>query len=709
MNRISILPTILQSKIFLRSGIRLCNGSEFNLEVVPLNKAINASSKAHNWEASFKLLDDALEAGCPVNVVSFGAALAACDRGSFWQHALRLFGRLAVPNNITWNAVISACGRAKRWEHACGLLEQMTESQFQPDIITFNSTMRSLGGAGSSTSRWQLGLALHGQLLTKQLLPSPTTYSTLTKLCAQGNAWHVALLVLQDATAGPADGGNIDAASFTSVLIACARSRRWQRSVQLFSDLTSEKGHGLRPDLACFNAAMSACERGGHWSGALHFMHQMRSDCSIQPDLTSLNTLLSACEKGCKWQEALSIFCVELPQVASETKPFAHNFVVTYGAIFSALTRAAVWPTALTILDDMQKQQLQPGPLHFGSVLAAMSPGYGGPKFTKDVEASVNKHAVTRVLRMLNLSVLDALRRRQNMNNMNVEDAPHDRRQEITKYAVAGMEILLRQVNSEDVTETLKLFRTVVYQPVVACLSLLTSSKNQKEANSVLCNHRLEEQFGLGSYFTGEALRDLGLAHADVAWQRRAEAAALQALHRRLAWRSSTKLRPVDQLIPNSMSFGDCSFLPKQKALAKQLVVWLVYDLMIPVQGSNRLARRFHMTGRPGFACENQSLPTEEVPLSSIFVEHDRGSHAERWALLSVIADLLAEGLRPIDFQSITGTVQLYAVHTPCISCLAAFCQFRSAFPKVLLKVAFQDWSVSRVTMHKVHESSLQK
>merc|ERR1712048_1329460 len=43
-----------------------------------------------------------------------------------------------------------------------------------------------------------------------------------------------------------------------------------------------------------------------------------------------------------------------------------------------------------------------------------------------------------------------------------------------------------------------------------------------------------------------------------------------------------------------------------------------------------------------------------------------------------------------------TGTVRLYSSHTPCISCMACFCQFQRLFPKVKLCVDFDDWRDTR-------------
>ena len=742
MNHVPTFRRVIQRRNIVLCEVRRGNVLDFNASAVPLNKQITANSKTHNWGKSIELLDEALQHGHAVNVVSFGAALAACDRGSFWQHALRLFRCLAspmvspfaTPNNITWNATISACSRAKQWERACGLLAQMTEAQSKPDTITINSTMRSLGGTGSGSSRWQLAVKLCSQLWQNRLLPNLTTWSTVTNLCAQGNAWHVSLFFLQQALAPLAQNGQVrqdqssdwsssdpsnslDAASITSVLIACARSRRWQRSMQLFSEVfsTGRGGYGVKPDLACFNAAMSACERGGHWSGALHLMHQMQNTYFLQPDLTSVNTLLSASEKGAKWQMSLNIFSLHLPSVVSglAAKPSSEDLTVTYTALLSAFTRGAVWPVALSVLDDMQKKQLQPGPLHFGSVLDAMPSKPGSrPKATgryleneMKVEDQPRADVTSRIINLLNLSVFDALHRRQSMD----QNVPREHCQEITKYIVAGVETLLRKVRSEEVAETLNLFREVVYQPVLLCLLLLSKAETQEDRTLALNNVRLEEQFGLGSFFTAEALRDLGFSGSDLTWQKNAELAALHALRERL-WLRSLENNSKNMLVPwtKTTRMSANSLQRPEKALAQQLAVWLAYDLVVPKMGrgdshdGRGQDRHFTMEGRPGFASNQKHLPTDEVPLLSIFVEHDRGNHAERWALLSVIADLLAEGLQPCDFHLVQGTVQLYAVHTPCISCLAAFCQFQSAFPQVSLEVAFKDWFASRETMHQL-------
>lgn len=40
-----------------------------------------------------------------------------------------------------------------------------------------------------------------------------------------------------------------------------------------------------------------------------------------------------------------------------------------------------------------------------------------------------------------------------------------------------------------------------------------------------------------------------------------------------------------------------------------------------------------------------------------------------------------------------TGSVRLFSCHTPCMSCLFVFAQFRAMYPKVRLTVAFMSWT----------------
>jgi len=90
------------------------------------------------------------------------------------------------------------------------------------------------------------------------------------------------------------------------------------------------------------------------------------------------------------------------------------------------------------------------------------------------------------------------------------------------------------------------------------------------------------------------------------------------------------------------------------------------------------------------------------------FAHHNRAAHAERHALLRLLAELLGAkrtgaSASDADMMVMSGDVWLFATHTPCISCLAVFCQFRRLLPGVRLHISFLEW---RRTRKQVLESS---
>ena len=270
-------------------------------EMCDLFASLFALSRAHNWVRAVSALEDALRFNLHVNDKSLGIAIAACDRASLWQHAIAFLSCARVPNLILWNATISACSRARRWAQASALLGNASDSKLRLDAISFNSAMRAFDGTGSSTSQWQAGGLLYEQMRKTRIYPNARSISAVTRLCAQGNAWHAALAFLNDARKASI---SMDTACYSSVLIACARSRRWQRSLQIFWE--SVETSNVSPDVASFNAAISACERGGDWKGALHLLWKMRS-CALQADRVTFNAVMSACEKGFEWRLALRL------------------------------------------------------------------------------------------------------------------------------------------------------------------------------------------------------------------------------------------------------------------------------------------------------------------------------------------------------------------------------------------------------------------
>jgi len=82
--------------------------------------------------------------------------------------------------------------------------------------------------------------------------------------------------------------------------------------------------------------------------------------------------------------------------------------------------------------------------------------------------------------------------------------------------------------------------------------------------------------------------------------------------------------------------------------------------------------------------------PVLNVQFVSVPLAHDRSGHAE----IQILSELFSQLDSSVVKQSAVGIVHLYVTHHPCLSCLGAVCQFRAAFPGVVVSVSY-DWRPS--------------
>ncbi len=65
-------------------------------------------------------LDEMQAKGLTPDVITYNAAISACDKGRQWQEALRLVYEMLAkgltPDVITYNAAIFACEKGSQWQ-----------------------------------------------------------------------------------------------------------------------------------------------------------------------------------------------------------------------------------------------------------------------------------------------------------------------------------------------------------------------------------------------------------------------------------------------------------------------------------------------------------------------------------------------------------------------------------------------------------------
>ena len=189
-------------------------------------------SRAHSWQAALKVLEAArhrclewdifaynavLQASARYSVesdvnfkkvwrqlhhqqlspdgITYGTAIALCDRSHKWAHALHLLSEMQHPTAVCLTSILSACARGSAWELAVHLFWTMPgQWGFRPHAANMVNALHALGKA----LRWQQACALLSELEWANEHISWQHYFAAADGCGEASEWQRALqLVLE--------------------------------------------------------------------------------------------------------------------------------------------------------------------------------------------------------------------------------------------------------------------------------------------------------------------------------------------------------------------------------------------------------------------------------------------------------------------------------------------------------------------------------
>ncbi|CAK9052261.1 unnamed protein product [Durusdinium trenchii] len=113
------------------------------------NSAVSAQRGIY-WQQALELLDRAEELQLQLDLITYSAAISACQR--HWHCGLELLGRLQreglTANAVVWTTCLRACVLGEQWQAALDLFEQM-QSQKQLTLLAFCDLFSALAERSS--------------------------------------------------------------------------------------------------------------------------------------------------------------------------------------------------------------------------------------------------------------------------------------------------------------------------------------------------------------------------------------------------------------------------------------------------------------------------------------------------------------------------------------------------------------------------------
>ena len=207
-----------------------------------------------------------------------------------------------MPDIVSYGAAICACEASSSWHSALGLYARMLTQRLQVSTIAQGALMNSI----SSEPKWQLTLLYLAQL-NHQKMAHKGAFSA----CERVSCWHQALQLLQNLSLRHVE---VEASSFNSVLSSCGKaspSKKWETALQV---LRSMPLHRAKPDLLTYDSAMMTCVKCGETQTAFDMLSEHEGLRSPLSYLWSLSAMCASdpavVERACvnagdvaSWQE----------------------------------------------------------------------------------------------------------------------------------------------------------------------------------------------------------------------------------------------------------------------------------------------------------------------------------------------------------------------------------------------------------------------
>ncbi|CAJ1335485.1 unnamed protein product, partial [Effrenium voratum] len=306
----------------------------------------SALGRETRWADACSLLRQLRLDAVGLDTIAHNAVIKACERGSQWPEALRLFGEVGAPDLVTFNTTISALQRGHEWQQALLLADQVQVLGLRGDKVTCAASLQACERGG----RWDLALQLLAEFRQQGQELDQVCLNSAVSACGRCRQWQWAISLLEQSRP--------DVVTYNAAMDAC-RGQQWQRCLTLLNEMFHSV---LYPSIISYNIAISSCEQGP-WQLVLELLKDLKLQ-GLKPRADTLSAAMQVCSKAHQAEMALNLLS-ELPRSPARQLLVAHNTAL------HACARGQLWLRSLQLLDQMSTVAITPDVLSFTSAVTA--------------------------------------------------------------------------------------------------------------------------------------------------------------------------------------------------------------------------------------------------------------------------------------------------------------------------------------------------
>ncbi|CAE7494387.1 unnamed protein product [Symbiodinium natans] len=645
-------------------------------------KTIQGAGRRGQWREAVTTYHGLQASRLEADAVSCGAVLQACQ-ASAWKLACSFLWQIQEASVelslVCCNIAMSLSGQRESWYRTISMLIWMCSIAMRPDAQSYTPALGSSRTWGlslwllrqtrpnrilsnvavaSMARAWQWSFDLFYDLQAARPLPDTIFLNTFLSSLERSEQWQLAVSVLQASLKGSPVTPNL--VSFNACLHACGEAAQLDQALQLVRCM--EASRGPSPDVISYSAVLNACAKLVQWTLALDELGRMQRR-SVLPDVVALNAAMSACAEAVQWE-----MCLHMLTTSSGVDPDS----VSYNAVLKACEKSAQWALAMSMYWQMARSRVGCTTATYNTLLSCCQRSTKWEHATLLLSTMLSQHVLPDIISFN--ACLGALRRgsqwQQAISVFHWMPHVDVRSDTVTVVELFGaLAAAARAPQARRVAASLVACAPLVRDCMQPALELEARRPTGLAVTACDClvSHQLREPFECQQLLRRHGLRPV-----------------LRTL-RRARWSepSGRALQLRDPVLERQHSLG--------ASLTKDALLDLEGrepELMPPPW----MLRASQADASPLLLWLHEDPPKVGAYLRPVQVEHDRSSHAERQALLSLLAREAEATFRDgsQDFGDFRGAVRLYVTHTLCISCLAACYQYKALHPHLRLSVGFR-------------------
>ncbi|KAJ7285387.1 hypothetical protein O6H91_05G047000 [Diphasiastrum complanatum] len=319
---------------------------------IPPNKVtflvvLKACAQIPALEQGKQLHSDIVKSGFESDLIVGSTLVDMYAKCGCIEDARQVFNNMQERDVVLWNAMIAGYAQHGLGKEALDLYEQMKQEGVQPSNITYVVLLK----ACASIAALEQGKQLHADILKSGMESDEIIGSALVDMYAK--CGHV-----EDARQVFNNMNERDVVSWTAMIAGYAQDGLGMEAFTLYEQMKQE---GVQPNIVTYVVLLKACAS----AAALEQGKQLHLDIiksGFESDAIIGSTLVDMYAKCGRTEDARRVF-----------NNMHEQDVVSWTAMIAGYAQQGLAKEALTLLEQMQREGLQPNEATYVSVLSACS------------------------------------------------------------------------------------------------------------------------------------------------------------------------------------------------------------------------------------------------------------------------------------------------------------------------------------------------